>query len=243
MNHPSFGIIIPARYGSTRFPGKPLAMINGKTMIQRTVEAALTANPSLGVAVATDDSRIAEHVQSFTNVVMTHSNHISGTDRCADALEQLGWNCDVVVNLQGDEPFISSEQIHSLIQCFDDTSVDIATLKKELSDPEDIQNPNMVKVVCGIQNQALYFSRSPIPFLREKGQAKHFKHIGMYAFRPAILSAVTKLTPTLLEKSESLEQLRWLENGYKIQVIETHWASPAIDTPEDLDRVLKSGIF
>ncbi len=235
---PSFGIIIPARFGSTRFPGKPLADINGKTMIQRTVEAAQSANPDMGIAVATDDHRIAAVVEKFATVIMTRAEHISGTDRCADALEQLNWNCDVVVNLQGDEPFIKSDQIHDLVNCFQNKNTQIATLKKELTELIDIQNPNIVKVVSGINNRALYFSRASIPFLRDTGHTRIFKHIGMYAFRPAVLMEITKLEPTPLEKSEMLEQLRWLENGYQIDVVETQWASPAIDTPEDLKRVI-----
>jgi 3-deoxy-manno-octulosonate cytidylyltransferase (CMP-KDO synthetase) len=235
---PTFGIIIPARFGSTRFPGKPLADINGKTMIQRTVEAAQSANPDMGVAVATDDQRIAEVVEKFATVIMTGSNHISGTDRCADALSQLQWNCDVVVNLQGDEPFIKADQIHDLVACFNNEQTQIATLKKELTEIADIQNPNIVKVVSGINNRALYFSRASIPFLRDTGHVRTFKHIGMYAFRPAVLKEITELEPTPLEKSEMLEQLRWLENGYQIDVVETLWASPAIDTPEDLQKII-----
>ena len=218
---PSFGIIIPARFGSTRFPVKPLADINGKTMIQRTVEAAQSANPDMGIAVATDDHRIAAVVEKFATVIMTRAEHISGTDRCADALEQLNWNCDVVVNLQGDEPFIKSDQIHDLVNCFQNKNTQIATLKKELTELIDIQNPNIVKVVSGT------------------GHTRIFKHIGMYAFRPAVLMEITKLEPTPLEKSEMLEQLRWLENGYQIDVVETQWASPAIDTPEDLKKAEK----
>ncbi len=240
MKKPQFGIIIPARYGSTRFPGKPLVNLGGKTVIQRTIEAALSANPDLGIAVATDDVRIAEHVQEFAQVVMTSAEHISGTDRCADALNQLGWNCDVVVNLQGDEPFITAEQIHQLVSCFINENTQIATLKKELTSLEDIQNPNIVKAVSGINNRALYFSRSPIPFSREDGHVKTYKHLGMYAFRPAVLLEITKLAPSPLEKTEMLEQLRWLENGYAIDIVETNWASPAIDTPEDL---IKAEIF
>ncbi len=237
MNKPTFGIIIPARYGSTRFPGKPLAIIDGKTMIQRTIEAALSSNPDFGVAVATDDERIAEIAKDFATVVMTGSHHISGTDRCADALSQLNWNCDVIVNLQGDEPFIIAEQIHALVSCFTNSNTQIATLKKELTDTSDIHNSNFVKVVSGVNNRALYFSRSPIPFLRDKGHVRTFKHIGMYAFKPSALLEITKLSPTPLEQSEMLEQLRWLENGYAIDVVETHWASPAIDTPEDLEKL------
>ena len=238
MEKPQFGIIIPARYGSTRFPGKPLVDLGGKTVIQRTVEAAQSANPSIGIAVATDDVRIAEHVQAFAQVVMTSSHHISGTDRCADALQQLNWNCDVIVNLQGDEPFITAKQIHLLVDCFSNQSTQIATLKKELTSIDDINNPNIVKVVAGVNQRALYFSRSSIPFLREEGHSSTYKHVGMYAFRPNVLLEITKLAPTPLEKSEMLEQLRWLENGYAIDIVETDWASPAIDTPEDLVKAV-----
>ncbi len=238
MEKPQFGIIIPARYGSTRFPGKPLVDLGGKTIIQRTVEAAQSANPTIGIAVATDDVRIAEHVQSFAKVVMTSSHHISGTDRCADALQQLNWNCDVIVNLQGDEPFITAKQIQQLVDCFQNSSTQIATLKKELTSLDDINNPNIVKVVAGVNQRALYFSRSSIPFLREEGHLSTYKHVGMYAFRPNVLLEITKLAPTPLEKSEMLEQLRWLENGYAIDIVETDWASPAIDTPEDLVKAV-----
>jgi len=238
MEKPQFGIIIPARYGSTRFPGKPLIDLGGKTVIQRTVEAAQSANPTIGIAVATDDVRIAEHVQLFAKVVMTSSHHISGTDRCADALQQLNWNCDVIVNLQGDEPFITAKQIHQLVDCFQNTSTQIATLKKELTSLEDINNPNIVKVVAGVNQRALYFSRSSIPFLREEEHSSTYKHVGMYAFRPNVLLEITKLATTPLEKSEMLEQLRWLENGYAIDIVETDWASPAIDTPEDLVKAV-----
>lgn len=238
MEKPQFGIIIPARYGSTRFPGKPLVDLGGKTVIQRTVEAAQSSNPTIGIAVATDDVRIAEHVQSFAQVVMTSSHHISGTDRCADALQQLNWNCDVIVNLQGDEPFITAKQIQQLVDCFQNESTQIATLKKELTSLDDINNPNVVKVVAGVNQRALYFSRSRIPFLREEGHIQTYKHVGMYAFRPNVLLEITKLAPTPLEKSEMLEQLRWLENGYAIDIVETDWASPAIDTPEDLVKAV-----
>jgi len=238
MEKPQFGIIIPARYGSTRFPGKPLVDLGGKTVIQRTVEAAQSSNPTIGIAVATDDIRIAEHVQEFAQVVMTGSHHISGTDRCADALQQLNWDCDVIVNLQGDEPFITAKQIQQLVDCFQNESTQIATLKKELTSLEDINNPNVVKVVAGLNQRALYFSRSSIPFLREEGHIQTYKHLGMYAFRPNVLLEITKLAPTPLEKSEMLEQLRWLENGYAIDIVESDWASPAIDTPEDLIKAV-----
>lgn len=242
----SFGIIIPARYASTRFPGKPLQDLGGKSMIQRVVEAAKFVAPHAGVAVATDDIRIAEHVGDFCEVVMTSSLHPSGTDRCAEALEKLGWDCDIIVNLQGDEPFIRTQQIHDLVSAFNDPSVQIATLKKSIALEEDIQNPNVVKVVCNLANKALYFSRSAIPFIRNQEAAQNtnkpllYKHLGVYAFQNAILKKVVKLPISTLESVEMLEQLRWLENGYHISVIETDFASPAVDTPED---VLKAMAF
>ena len=243
MSGVSFGIIIPARYASTRFPGKPLQDLGGKSMIQRVVEAAKASNPTLGVAVATDDVRIAEHIRPFCEVVMTDANHPSGTDRCAEALEALGWNCDVVVNLQGDEPFIKSEQVDLLLSAFENPNTEIATLKIGIGEAEDIQNPNVVKVVCDVNDQALYFSRSPIPFIRNTASAadgiQYFRHFGMYAFRAEALRRVAKLSPSRLEKTEMLEQLRWLENGMGIGVKETNWASPAIDTPEDVAKALR----
>ncbi len=243
MSGVTFGIIIPARYASTRFPGKPLQDLGGKSMIQRVVEAAKASNPTLGVAVATDDVRIAEHIRPFCDVVMTDANHPSGTDRCAEALEALGWDCDVVVNLQGDEPFIKSEQVDLLLSAFDNPNTEIATLKIGIGEPEEIQNPNVVKVVCDVNDQALYFSRSPIPFNRNTSSPtdgiQYYRHIGMYAFRTAALRTVAKLSPSKLEQTEMLEQLRWLENGMGIGVKETTWASPAIDTPEDVAKALR----
>jgi 3-deoxy-manno-octulosonate cytidylyltransferase (CMP-KDO synthetase) len=243
MSGVTFGIIIPARYASTRFPGKPLQDLGGKSMIQRVVEAAKANNPTLGVAVATDDVRIAEHIRPFCDVVMTDANHPSGTDRCAEALEALGWDCDVVVNLQGDEPFIKSEQVDLLLSAFDNPNTEIATLKIGIGEPEEIQNPNVVKVVCDVNDQALYFSRSPIPFNRNTSSPtdgiQYYRHIGMYAFRTAALRTVAKLSPSKLEQTEMLEQLRWLENGMGIGVKETTWASPAIDTPEDVAKALR----
>ena len=243
MSGVSFGIIIPARYASTRFPGKPLQDFGGKSMIQRVVEAAKASNPTLGVAVATDDVRIAEHIRPFCEVVLTDANHPSGTDRCAEALEALGWDCDVVVNLQGDEPFIKSEQVDLLLSAFENPNTEIATLKIGIGEPEEIQNPNVVKVVCDVNDQALYFSRSPIPFNRNAAISgygvQYYRHIGMYAFRTAALRKVAKLSPSKLEQTEMLEQLRWLENGMGIGVKETTWASPAIDTPEDVAKALR----
>lgn len=239
----SFGIIIPARYASTRFPGKPLQDLGGKSMIQRVVEAAKASNPTMGVAVATDDLRIADHIRPFCEVVMTDANHPSGTDRCAEALDKLGWDCDVVVNLQGDEPFIKSEQVALLVSAFENPNTEIATLKIGIQKIEEIQNPNVVKVVCDCNDQALYFSRLPIPFNRngesQGAGVQYYRHIGMYAFKADALRKVAQLSPSTLEQTEMLEQLRWLENGMGIGVKETTWASPAIDTPEDLEKALK----
>ncbi|MCL9981407.1 MAG: 3-deoxy-manno-octulosonate cytidylyltransferase [Bacteroidia bacterium] len=242
----TYGIIIPARIGSTRFPEKPLALINGKPMIVRTVESALSCvrDGFTGVCVATDDSRIEQAVLSEFGsrvaVVMTPPELPNGTARCAAALEILGWNCEVIVNLQGDEPFIQASQVFSLLDCFSGDAftvpTDIATLKIELS-PADLPNPNRVKVVCGIHRQALYFSRSPIPFHRNASSLKNYRHIGMYAYRSHILTQLPTLSETPLELAESLEQLRWLEHGLRITLAETNYESPSIDTPEDLGAV------
>ncbi|PHX92245.1 MAG: 3-deoxy-manno-octulosonate cytidylyltransferase [Flavobacteriales bacterium] len=241
MSNPlRFGIIIPARFASTRFPGKPLQDLGGKTLIERVVDAAKLANPQAGIAVATDDIRIAEHLADKCRVLMTKNTHPSGTDRCAEAFEQLQWDCDVVVNLQGDEPFIQADQVALLLSAFEDSNIDIATLKIAIKDSEDIADPNIVKVVCDKNDKALYFSRASIPFKRSiTNEVQHFRHIGMYAFRCTALQNIASLKPSMLEITELLEQLRWLENGLSIGVKETHWASPAIDTPEDLAKALK----
>ncbi len=243
----SFLGIIPARYASSRFPGKPLADIHGKPMIRRVYEQAVKALPL--VYVATDDARIAECVEGFDgNVIMTSATHRSGTDRCAEAAAkiQLDRNIqvNVVVNIQGDEPFIDPLQINELIRCFSSPDVQIATLVKRFGNGEDIFSPNTPKVVVGINREALYFSRSAIPFLRDADRqewaVKHtfYKHIGLYAYRSDILRALSQLSPSPLEMAESLEQLRWLENGYRIKVAETEHETHAVDTPEDLVRLL-----
>ncbi len=244
--------IIPARYASTRFPGKPLADINGKPMIQKVYEQAQQALDY--VYVATDDKRIEEAVKSFGGkVIMTSPNHQSGTDRIAEAAsfitEKLKLNFDVVINIQGDEPFIQPEQINLLKSCFNNPSTEIATLIKKITNSDEIFDPNKVKVVIAKDNRALYFSRSPIPFVRGENQEdwlnknSFFKHIGMYAYRFNALMEVTKLKQSNLELSESLEQLRWLENGYWIQTEITEHESIGIDTPEDLIRVKKMGLL
>lgn len=238
-------ILIPARYASTRFPGKPLAEIGGKPMIQHVVEKALSVSED--VYVATDDERICEKVEAFGGqAIMTSSAHRSGTDRCFEAYEKVvrakHAEYDVVVNVQGDEPFIVPQQIRQLIACFENPVVQIATLAKPFEDKEALFDPNKVKVVFSSQNTAIYFSRSPIPFARGVDKADwldvttYYKHVGMYVYRPAVLREITLLPPGKLEKAESLEQLRWLENGYTIAVSVTDHESIGIDTPEDLER-------
>ena len=240
--------LIPARYASTRFPAKPLADILGKPMIQHVYERA--ARLFEHCYVATDDTRIADAVKAFGgNVVMTSTEHRSGTDRCREALEKVsaetGIEFDVVVNIQGDEPYIQTEQLELIKSCFADRDTQIATLVKPFSSDEDIFNPNLPKVVLNAHSEAMYFSRSPIPYLRnlpqEEWQSAHtyLKHIGLYAYKSNILKEITSLEAGELEKLESLEQLRWIENGYKIKVAKTEFESYAIDTPEDLERLLE----
>jgi 3-deoxy-manno-octulosonate cytidylyltransferase (CMP-KDO synthetase) len=236
--------IIPARYASTRFPAKPLALLGGKPIVQRVYEQ--VAKVVEKVVVATDDERIYDTVVSFGGeVVMTSPNHKSGTDRCAEAYEKLGYEADIIINVQGDEPFVAPEQIESLIGCFDDESVDIATLVKPFSAKEGIEvleNPNSPKVVINKRGEAIYFSRSVVPYLRGVERSEwlkchtFYKHIGIYAFRAKALNEVTALAQTPLEEAESLEQLRWLESGYKIKVGITDIETIGIDTPEDLQR-------
>ena len=244
--------IIPARFQSTRFPGKPLADIGGKPMIQRVYEQ--TAKELEYVYVATDDKRIEKAVLDFGgNVVMTSVDHQSGTDRCAEALKKVQEKEKIafyaVLNIQGDEPFISPQQIALVANCFIDANTQLATLVKPISKTEDLFNPNKPKVVVSKDKKALYFSRSPIPYFRSEPEenwvTKHgyFNHIGLYGYRSDILMEITKLPLGQLEQAESLEQLRWLENGYGIKVEETNEQAIAIDTPEDLERLLKSGLI
>lgn len=241
----NFLAIIPARFASTRFPGKPLAILGGKTVIERvytqvkgTFERAI---------VATDDERIEEAVKNFGGeVVMTSPNHKSGTDRCYEALRRVGEeDYDVVVNIQGDEPFIQASQLETVKACFDDPVTDIATLVKPFT-PEDgidaVRNPNSPKVVLNQNMEAMYFSRSVIPYLRNKDQENwlnyhtFYKHIGLYAYKTRVLKQITSLPQSPLELAESLEQLRWLENGYTIKVGLTNVETIGIDTPADLER-------
>ena len=237
--------IIPARFGSSRFPGKPLADIKGKTMIRRVYEQASLSKALNEVVVATDDDRIMKEVKSFGGKsIMTAGHHQSGTDRCFEALEKLGSTWDVVVNIQGDEPFIHPEQIDEVVKCFDKKTVQISTLCRKIEEPRDLQQASIVKVVRNKNGEALYFSRSPIPFIREDGSKPwtqkfdYMKHIGIYAYRAEVLKELVKLEPSSLELAESLEQLRWLENGYSINVEVTHKESVSIDTPEDLQKIL-----
>lgn len=239
-----FIAIIPARYASTRFPGKPLAVLGGKTVIQRVYEQ--VAGVLDEAVVATDDERIYEAVKAFGGKVeMTSTAHRSGTDRCYEAYCKQGTTYDVVVNVQGDEPFIRPEQLLALKACFDDPATEIATLVKPFATEDGVaalENPNSPKVVLDGSNRALYFSRSVIPYLRnvprEEWLTQHtfYKHIGIYAFRAEVLKAVTALPQSSLELAESLEQLRWLENGYKIGVGITSTETIGIDTPEDLAK-------
>ncbi len=238
--------IIPARYASTRFPGKPLADILGQPMIQRVYERASQVLDT--VVVATDDQRIYDAVVQFGGrVVMTSENHKTGTDRCYEALTKLPETYDVVINIQGDEPFIAIDQIEALKNCFVSGQIQLATLVKPFDaniSIDELENPNTPKVILSQTGEALCFSRSVIPYLRgvEKSQwaAAHtyYKHIGIYAYRTDILAQITKMTQTPIEKAESLEQLRWLENGLHIHVAITHSDNHSIDTPEDLQRVV-----
>jgi 3-deoxy-manno-octulosonate cytidylyltransferase (CMP-KDO synthetase) len=233
--------IIPARYSSTRFPGKPLSILGGKPIIQRVYEQA--SKVLNNVCVATDDERIYNKVIEFGgNAVMTRADHKSGTDRIAEAYEKIGKPYKVVINIQGDEPFIHPEQIESVMACFDDKDVEIATLGKRFTSMEAVQNPNSPKIVVDNRGFAMYFSRSVIPFVRgvEEGEwlgrYPFLKHLGLYAYRVDVLKAITALPQSSLEKAESLEQLRWLQNGFRIKVAETEFETVGIDTPEDLKR-------
>lgn len=239
--------IIPARYASTRFPGKPLADMNGKPMIRRVYEQ--VKDELDAVWVATDDERIETAVREFgANVVMTSDRHRSGTDRCYEAYTKVGAGYDIVVNIQGDEPFIQPEQIRILKACFSHPEVEIATLVKPFSREDDFEktlfNPNSPKVVLNKRQEAMYFSRSIIPYVRGKQHTEwlkehtYYKHIGLYAYRAETLKALTELEPSSLEQAESLEQLRWLENGYKIKVGITQQETIGIDTPEDMEKAL-----
>jgi 3-deoxy-manno-octulosonate cytidylyltransferase (CMP-KDO synthetase) len=237
--------VIPARYASTRFPAKALVDVGGKSMIRRVYEQAKKASCFADVVIATDHPEIEAHVKSFGgHVCMTAESHASGTDRCFEALTKQQDTYDYVINIQGDEPFIQPEQIELLASCLDGAT-EIATLVKAISDREALFSPNIVKVVLTKSSHALYFSRSTVPYLRNHPSDvwlhvhRYYKHIGMYAYRSDILAKITSLEVGVLEKAESLEQLRWLENGYAIRVAETTTESMGIDTPDDLARALE----
>jgi len=247
MNKNSFLGIIPARYASTRFPGKPLIKMGDKTMIHRVYDQVSSVLDK--TIVATDDQRIFDEVKSFGgNVVMTSELHKSGTDRCHEAMLINGEKYDVVINIQGDEPFIQPEQIELLKSCFEKSNTQIATLIKPFSPDEKwetLANPNSPKVIINNKSEAIYFSRSVIPYIRGEEQANwakrftFYKHIGLYAYRADILSQITELTQSSLEQAESLEQNRWIENGYSIQVAITNQETIGIDSPEDLELARK----
>lgn len=236
--------IIPARYGSSRFPGKPLVDIGGISMIRRVYEQAKKSKSLAEVIVATDDERIADHVKSFSgNVIMTSNAHQSGTDRCFEAITKYDPTADIVINIQGDEPFIHPEQISLVASCFQEEKTQIATLVKKINIDAELFNVNTPKVILNSAQEAIYFSRQAIPYIRSKEAGEwlkeftFFKHIGIYAYRTKILKEITALEQSSLELAEALEQLRWIENGYKIKVKITDFESIAVDTPEDLKKL------
>ena len=239
--------IIPARYASTRFPGKPLIDIGGKSMIQRVFEQAKKSKLLTDVIVATDDSRIEKTVLQFGGkVCLTSQDHPTGTDRCAEVVEKLKLNCDAIINIQGDEPFIEPKQIDLVCDCFRDDRTELATLIKKVNSPEILFNQNTPKVIIDNSQFAIYFSRQALPFVRGKVEnawlENHtfYQHIGIYGYRYDILKKITQLPPSSLEKAESLEKLRWIQNGFKIKTAVTTLETMAIDTPEDLQKVLHS---
>lgn len=237
--------IIPARYSSSRFPGKPLAEIAGKSMIQRVYEQSNAAKKINKVVVATDDERIFNHVKNFGGeVIMTSSHHPSGTDRCFDCLQQLTDKYEYVINIQGDEPFLHPNQIDE-IAAMCDGETELVTQMIPVENHQILFDKGEVKIVLNAKNEALYFSRNVIPFLKGVPEAvwhlKHnyYRHVGLYAYRSDILKSITELKPSALEIAESLEQLRWLEAGYKIKCVTTTFESHCIDTPEDIEKVLR----
>jgi 3-deoxy-manno-octulosonate cytidylyltransferase (CMP-KDO synthetase) len=235
--------VIPARFGSSRFPGKPLIELKGKSMIHRVYEGAKKSKLISNLIVATDDVRILQEVERFGGKAeITSEIHPSGTDRCAEVLSRNS-DYDLVINIQGDEPLVDARQLDLLIEVFSDSSVQIATLATENISEEDLHNPNRIKVVVDNSDNAIYFSRSAIPnsqnFSGKAFEAYPFlRHIGLYAYRSDILKQITKLEPSALEKIESLEQLRWMYYGYKIRVVKTNIETPNIDVPADVDKVL-----
>jgi 3-deoxy-manno-octulosonate cytidylyltransferase (CMP-KDO synthetase) len=244
VQHPQILAVIPARFASTKFPGKPLVMIQGQSMVSRVYHQVIQSSLVAHAVVATDDQRIFDHVQAFGGkVVMTRADHPSGTDRCAE-VAALFPDADIIVNVQGDEPFVQPAQIDLLAQTLlQNPAVQIATLAKKITDDTLLFNPNIVKIVIGAQGEALYFSRHPVPFLRGRETntwLQHhtfYKHIGLYTFRRDTLATLAQLAPSALEIAESLEQLRWLENGFRIAAGITDLETIGIDTPEDLQKL------
>jgi 3-deoxy-manno-octulosonate cytidylyltransferase (CMP-KDO synthetase) len=233
--------VIPARYASTRFPGKPLATIAGKEMLRHVYENVQAARLFDRVIVATEDERISVPAESWgAEVMLTSEKHPSGTDRCAEVAGRIDVDKDaIIVNIQGDEPFISRTALETLLSVFDSKEAQIATLYQAFTPLEDISDPNSVKLVLANDGKALYFSRAVIPFLRDKSSAlvaRHFRHIGLYGYRVSVLQEIALLEPSSLEKAESLEQLRWLQNGYAIYAREAECKLCAVDTPEDLEK-------
>jgi 3-deoxy-manno-octulosonate cytidylyltransferase (CMP-KDO synthetase) len=239
--------VIPARYASTRFPGKPLVLINGKTMIQRVYEQVCLCGKLTKMIVATDNDAIFNHVQMFHgNVLLTGEHHTSGTERCSEVVDKLrleGEEYDCVINIQGDEPFIEPDQVSEVAACLVNPETQIATLIKKILSSEELESQNVVKVVADKQGHALFFSRSVIPFFRGKDQSlwlsafPYYKHVGIYGYRTSVLEKIVTLPVSGLERAESLEQLRWLEAGYKIQTQITEFESVAVDTPADLLKI------
>lgn len=234
--------IIPARFASSRFPGKPLADLAGKSLIERVYRGVEATGLMHRIVVATDDERIYDHVLAFGGAAsMTKSDHPSGTDRVAEVARLLE-DCQLIINVQGDEPFVNKSQLSALIGCFDDAHTQIATLARTIDDEADLFSPNVVKIVTNDRSEALYFSRHAVPFLRDQPLGRwldaraHLQHLGLYAFRRQTLLELTKLSPSVLEQQECLEQLRWLAAGYSIQVAHTDQRSIGIDTPEDLEQ-------
>lgn len=238
--------IIPARFASTRFPGKPLVDIGGKTMIHRVYEQVQKAKGVHQILIATDNTKIEHEVRRFgAEVVMTSPEHKSGTDRCAEAFQEVYANFDAVINIQGDEPFIHPHQIEQLIGILQNPATQIASLARKISLNEDVFDPSKVKVVFDKHKKALYFSRNPIPFNRQEEKENwlthtdYYLHVGIYGYKTNVLQEIAQLPQSKLEISESLEQLRWLENGFSIHIDITEHESYGIDTPADLEKIIK----
>ncbi len=236
--------VIPARYASTRFPGKPLALIQGKTMLQRVYEQVKKSHVKK-IIIATDHDDIETHAKTFNaEVMMTRADHVSGTDRIAEVIQRIQQRFDVVVNIQGDEPFIHPEQIDQIINAFNDPTTDIATMVKPVSSADEYHSADVVKAVLAINGNALYFSRQPLPYFRKgfdekKLQQNAYKHLGMYAYRTEVIKKIAQLPVAPLEEAEQLEQLRWLQNGYTIRAIVTSTETIAVDTSDDLKRAVQ----